>query len=371
MQEEWEPDWLLPEQYRVLKRGDGLNKAIDDTIKTILAKPSDADAYHLLFHLFNKAGDYDGSWCVAGLVAAFGKATRTEGEWYREHLLSDMIDPERGLTDDDWLRYIVADRQDLVLSQIFGTSYLVAGDVMFHHPLQYYGIDTVKHRIDLSRATPMTSALRMGAKILGMGSEPPVFGVEHGRGLRCLPTQPMVIGVGPDTLEDRSPVELRFMAGKALSYFYLWHPMAALYEPMQLGFMLMAIARVAAPELANFAALDSLAKDLETGLKRLSNTLDKRLSDDQRKLLRECFEAYRDSGRALDVGDWDAQVELTSNHAGLYVTDDIEAVGSFLLQEYSNLSPADTKTKIEDFVRYVVGGRYRSLRKEMGVDIEL
>lgn len=370
MQAEWEPDWLLPEQYRSLKKGDGLDRAIKDTVAKIIGDPQDLDPYHLLFHLFNKDGDFDGSWCVAGLVAAFDKATRSEGEWYREHVLNEVIDPERPLTQNDWLRFVISEKQDLVLSQIFGTTYAVAGEALHHQPFGYFGIDTEKHRIDLTRATPMTTALRLGARALGV-AEPAVFGQDTGRGIRCLSSYPMVVGVGPDTLEDRSPVELRFMAGKALAYFHLWHPMAGLYEPMQLGFMLMAIARVVAPDMANFEALDLLAKDVEQGLKHLGQALDKNLADSQRQMLHDCFKAYADAGRPLDVGDWDAQVELTANHAALYLCDDIEAVGKFLMNEYTNLSPANTKLKIEDFVRYVVGGRYRNLRKEMGINVAL
>ena len=371
MQESWEPDWLLPEQFRALTPGEGLDRAIADAVKAVLAEIENADHYHLLFHLLNKNQDYDGSWCVAGLLAAFGKATRTEGEWYRENLEQEMIDPDRALDDEDWLRYLICDQQDLVLSQVFGISYLVAGDVMHHQPLALYGLDATADRVDLERASSASSAIRMGARMLGMPSPPAVFRHATGRGISCLPTHPMACAFGADVDTDVPAAALRFMAGKALAYFYLWHPMAALYEPMQLGFMLMAIARVAAPEMANFSSLDSLAKDLERALGQLSKTLDKRLMPAQRQLLRDCFEAYHEAGRPLDVGDWDAHVELTANHVGLYLSDDPETVGSFLLNEYSALSPADTRTKIEDFVTYIVAGRYRGFRRALGLDIQI
>jgi hypothetical protein len=369
MADAWGPDYPLPEELRGLS-DHALAMAIEDFRAKIRRDPQSGDPYHVLFHLYVRAQEYDRAWCVAGVVAAFGQATRTEGEFYRDKLEEGVVQPDRPLDHATWVQSIMSEGQPQMLSEVFATLYEAAGDALYAKSLKDFGLKEA-NRIDLDAPTLLTRTLRDCARALGLSPPPTLYGHEDGRAIRCLPTWPMVIAVGPDMLSGRTAAEIGFLGAKAMAYCHRWHPMAALYDPSQLHFILLAAARLVAEELAERIAPQGPSPEMLGQVKTLQGQLKKRLKGADRDrlagALRRCFER----GGAPDTAAWDKHVELTANHAALYVTDDLEQVGRFLLREFSDLSPLDRGEKVRDFVEYALGERYLSLREEMGIQIAM
>lgn len=364
----FEPDYELPDHLKMVI-GSDLQQAVEQFRGIINNNPAELDAYHGLFQLWQRSGEYDAAWCVAGALASLGKANKAELKFYRASRGDGIIEPSQPLDHGMWVHYVMAEEQDQLLSQLMGTLYAHAGELLHSQRLKDLGISP-KDRLDLGQPAAVCRVVSRISELYGIAI-PEVYLDRAGRGIRTLPTFPMVLAVGSDQMADKPTPEMVFMAGKCLAYFHAWHPMAALYEPNQLGLMVIATARVVAPDLPMFQAPPGLPNSINSELKTLSKQLGKRLAPEHKEALAHTMKTRQMRPQPIDMPSWDRAVELTANHAAIYISSDIEAAGRVMRKERKGeLSPADPQAKREDFLKYVVSERFHELRGEMDIQVQ-
>ena len=85
----------------------------------------------------------------------------------------------------------------------------------------------------------------------------------------------------------------------------------------------------------------------------------------------QLIEVFRAQNALPNIGAWHRQVELTANHAALLVCGDIELAERLLAREVVGNSKLGRGEKLKDLVHYVLGERYATARRELGLTIHL
>lgn len=367
----WEVDGPLPPSLERLE-GRALRAAIDHHRAVIQALPQDLDSYHLLHRLYLKSGEPDRAWCIAGLLCAFEKASPRELAFYEAHRHVGVIEPDRNLDGPLWRTHVLSEKEDTRLSRVFAIIYESCSDILPSQRLKDLGIKPDRDEFDLNQPLLVCRTITGASRVLGIPT-PRVYLHREGHSLRVLPTSPPALALGPDMLKDIDETQLAFVIGKCLEYFHPWHVMAALYDYRQLELILMAAARVVSAGIERYEEGGNLFSRLpdqalvEVG--KLEKEMARRMTEEQADTLAWLLRSYGRTGTEPNSMSWDDVVELSANHAGLVVADDIALVGSVLTGEVSVLSQLSRVGKVEDFVRYVAGDRFAELRKIMGVNV--
>jgi hypothetical protein len=102
----------------------------------------------------------------------------------------------------------------------------------------------------------------------------------------------------------------------------------------------------------------------------LRDQLAKNSTAQQRTMLQQIMAEFWSKNAAPAIGQWHRQVELTANHAGLMVTNDIEATGRILRDEVAGSSKLGRGDKLKDLVMYGLSDRWLKLREHMKIQID-
>jgi tetratricopeptide (TPR) repeat protein len=348
---------------------DHLDKAVEQHRYLITNHPDRFESYHRIFRVFKKMGQGDRAWCVAGLLCALDKAEPEERKFYDAFVEPVPADPRRGLDQKLWLRWIMATQEYPTLGQTFALLYQTMGETAVFKSLKELGLKK-KDKDDLTQPTLINTTMKSASQLLGI----PLPEVYLGRqGLEVLPTMPPALAVGPDMQVGQSEKELAFRVGKRLTYFHPWRIMAALYDHAQLDMIYMAALKLVDPSF-DLAARSDLPAETQQQIAQsvadIHQDLERKATQQMRNQLAQVLNDFLSKHKAPKIGRWHREVELTSNHAGLFLCGDIELVGKILSKEVSGASKLSRGDKLKDLVEYVLSDRYAEMRKQMGVEID-
>ncbi|MCB9730663.1 MAG: tetratricopeptide repeat protein [Deltaproteobacteria bacterium] len=348
---------------------DHLDKAVEQHRYLIINHPDRFESYHRIFRVFKKMGQGDRAWCVAGLLCALDKAEAEERKFYDAFVEPVPADPRRGLDQKLWLRWIMATQEFPTLGQTFALLYQTMGETAVFKSLKELGLKK-KDRDDLTQPTLINTTMKNASQLLGI----PLPEIYLGRqGLEVLPTLPPALAVGPDMQVGQSEKELAFRVGKRLTYFHPWRIMAALYDHAQLDLIYMAALKLVDPSFDIAARSDLPAEtqqQIAQSVQDIFQDLERKATQQMRNQLAQVLSDFLSKHRAPKIGRWHREVELTANHAGLFLCGDIELVGKILSKEVSGASKLSRGDKLKDLVEYVLSDRYAEMRKQMGVEID-
>lgn len=363
----FEPEWELPEEL-VSIQGEALEDAIAEYSARLEDNPTDLDAYHVLYQLFHRVGEIDRAWCLAGLLAVFGKTTRREFAFYAMHSSHGLALPSTPLDHGMWTQCVMAEGDHQRLGPIFELLYQSLGDILATRKLKEFGLSD-KNRVDLEQPMLFCSTLKSCAHALGL-KVPAVYLNERQPGINLLPVMPVALSVGEDMLAGKREGELAFWIAKYLTYLHPWHVMAAIYDAHQLTLLLMATAALTDEQLDWKQARSDMGAEVVEQLAYIQSELEKRLSPAERTLIDRTASWLVGEIDPEDILNWYLHVEYTANHAGTFVANDIELVGKILL-DYTPPTPLVSRADVvRDFVTYVASERYLILREFLGVSVE-
>lgn len=347
---------------------DHLDKAVEQHRYLITSHPDRFESYHRLFRVFKKMGQGDRAWCVAGLLCALDKAEAEERKFYDAFVEPVPADPRRGLDQKLWLRWIMATQEYPTLGQTFALLYQTMGETAVFKSLKELGLKK-KDRDDLTQPTLINTTMKSASQLLGI----PLPEVYLGRqGLEVLPTMPPALAVGPDMQVGQSEKELAFRVGKRLTYFHPWRIMAALYDHAQLDMIYMAALKLVDPsfDMARSDLPAETQQQIAQSVADIHQDLERKATQQMRNQLAQVLTDFLSKHKAPKIGRWHREVELTANHAGLFLCGDIELVGKILSKEVSGASKLSRGDKLKDLVEYVLSERFAEMRKQMGVEID-
>lgn len=351
---------------------DQLDKAVVQHRYLLEQHPDRFDSYHRLFNVFQKMGERDRAWCTAGLLSALGKADAAEGKFYQDFLDPLLPQPSRPLDEAIWQRYLVSPKEDANLGKVFATVYHALGKHLIGiKPIKEFGLKK-RDRLDLSAKTVVANSLNHASKVLGI-SLPEVYNSPGNMGIEVLPTMPAVLSIGADMTAGRSQREVAFWAAKRLTYTHNTRVMATLYEHDQLDQIFMAGVVLVDPNFKMEVKQGLTQEQLQAVQQQvgaIAGELDRRLTPQHKRELQAIVAEFYKRGGLPKIGAWHRHVELTANHAALFISGDIAEVGRILTKEVSGSSKLSRGDKLKDLVQYVLSDRYAELRKAMGVEID-
>ena len=249
----------------------------------------------------------------------------------------------------------------VLLSRIFKILGQGLGDSLGSRKLEDLGL-SAEDAVSLKQKSRFSSFLTTVSKVLGV-PVPTVYRDPNGRGLRKEALDAPTLVVGPDVLTGRKGKELRFVLGKAMSYFLPAHWLAGMYPAGHLRTLLIAGMSSVMPEFTQGG---------EPGVKGIQKQLEVNMSTDERAQLRELVLELTQQGQSPNLNEWLRQVELTANNAGHLLCNDIEVSVRMLKEEREagqSWSKLSLKDAISELALYTVSQRFLTLRKELGAAI--
>jgi len=179
---------------------------------------------------------------------------------------------------------------------------------------------------------------------------------------------PPVLMVGDELRQGRTEQELAFVLGKVLTNLQPLHLVACVAPPESLQTLFTAAAILYIPGYAETnRKQDDAVKSVRTALEDLPNQTQGHIE----KMMQEYVSTYQ----SINVHRWLNQVELSANHAGLYLCNDVVLAGRMLRSEshqtlFTAPSRLTTRDKLVDLAVYALSEEYLSLRQETGIAIE-
>ena len=321
---------------------------------------SRAEAYHALRRLFTKTKQADAAWCACGVLSLISEAEEKERAYYEAHRTGALKVSHTIKTEDTWPKHLYGDAQDPVIGALLRAVYEAVPERFHNERLDTYGI-TVAHRIDLRARSPFNSFATTIPRILGV--EVPTFYLSPtALGIHKISTAPPAFVLGREVHEGMKGKRLRFTLGKAMSYLHPPHLVATMQPAAALQAALEAV----------YLLLSGNALQVEKAtaeVKDWFSALEQALPGARRDALRPHAEALFRTGTRPDVASWLVQVEMTANHAGLLLCNDIEVAVDCLENEASPPTKVAAREKIKELVRYALSGRYHALRRDLGIAI--
>ena len=358
---------ILAELYEVDSE---LDKAIQMERAMLEQNPNELAHYRNLKRLFRDTGDTDAAWVACGVLAMLNKADEREQAFYEEYRSDGIVEDVPTLSDEDWLRFLYSKGQDPTIGLVL--------DLLFHGGLgalinrkaaKDLGLKK-KHIIGPETKELFTHVLGSAARVLGIEPLPPLYESTTSRGLEVQDTFPPLLLVGAPLRKDRSLQELAFVIGKALTYFHRWHVAVWLAGGRTTA---NAIIQGAIKHFHPGWDVGPLAKD--AGFASIVSAIAE-LSPQVKSSLERHVATLVRAGEPPNVTRWFNQLELTADHAGLLLCNDLvlaremvkgETLHSLFMAP-SRLSPSD---KIRDLAVYALSEDYLALRKRLGVQVHI
>lgn len=314
-------------------------------------------SYRALFRLQRELDDLDSAWCTAGVIAALAPADDEFQRFYREYAEPKMANARRPLDSKLWQTNLFADSGDVLIGQIFQILYEALGNELRATTLKDLDLKK-KDQMSLDDGTMFANVLVKITKALGV-TEPKIYVSPRQLGIRIENLSPPAIVIGADMLKGRNEVELAFLIGKCLTYFLPVHIMAAIYTRPELKTLFVAAMKVALPKM-------NLPDSPE--VTALATEISRNLSPGRREQLTELLE--RASKTDVNLSQWLNNVELTGNHAGMLMCNDVGAALAALKSGIFSLAKLPVKDQAKDLVVFVVSPEYQELRQALGIQIE-
>jgi len=337
---------------------DSYDKAILQHRKLLLLKPDRVESYKSLRKLFMDMGQYDKAWCVCSVLTLLNKAGPDEKQFFMDHRQNTLPRTTRPLNSELWKRLYAQDL-DTFMSQIFNIVYSSVGKAYASTP-KSYGMKK-KNRLDLNDKMMICHVFKMVSGILNMQIRE-LYRRDDEQGFNIYFTDPQSIFVGHDMLQGKTEKELGFLIGKHLTYLHPNFYLAAVFPHSMLKTALIAALKVCDPSIS--------VKVDDKQLGDVFNNLNKMMPPNKRAELEQIVTAFRSSGREIHLNKWKGNVELTANHAGFLVCNDIQVAIKMIKAQTKPMSNISVTDKIKDLAIFTISDAFFKLRESLGIAIK-
>lgn len=317
-----------------------------------------AEAYRLLRRLYTRTRQADAAWCACGVLCLFGQADDKEQAYYEAHRQGALKVAHTIKTEDTWPRHLYADGQDPQIGALLLGVYRALPERFDTDSFDALRL-TERNHVDLRVRTSFSSFGSTIPRILGV-EKPEFYLSADAKGIRRLHLAQPAFVLGPDVHDGLKGKRLRFTLAKALAYLHTPHRVATALPAAQLQAALEAAYMLLTGNEEQVLRAPELVQDWFRALGRS-------MGDAERTALRPHAETLFRTGMRPDVAAWQAQVEMTANHAGLLLCNDIEVAIECMEAEPWSHSKLTVKDKTRDLVRYAIAPRYHVLRKTLGI----
>jgi tetratricopeptide (TPR) repeat protein len=346
---------------------DEKDRAIVRFRQLLTHQPGELKHYRTLKKLFMETQNKDAAWMACGVLALLGQADDPERTFYEENATGEMVTSLGSVDEDIWASHLVSRGEDLLLGQVYQTLYQGLGDKLARKTSKEIGLRK-KDEIDLSQRELFTHVFSTSSDILGIAPLPKVYHSVQSSGMHIEELVPPVIMIGDELRQGKTEQELAFVLGKVLTYFHPMHLAVCVAPPESLQALFQATAShfVADYDGGNGSSPDAVATIREV-LEELPSQV--------RGHLEQRVQEHVHSGQSLNVHRWLNQIELTANHAGLFLCNDVVLAGRMLRSEtYKTLFTAPsrltTRDKLVDLAVYALSEEYLSLRQAAGLALQ-
>lgn len=323
-----------------------------------------------LLRFFVELGELDHAYCAGQALAALGQADGDERALYEQYRPATPVRALHRITEELWQRCLAHPDQDRALSLILAA---VSPAVAFARakPHKEWGIKR-KHRRDLaSDPAPFCRALAYAREVLGVLT-PEVYLLPESPGeidlanvretVTPVPACIPAFLVGRDALEQRSAIELAYIASRHLA---MLRPEAYVRWPTvvptlgELEVVVRAAIGLVAPEAP-------VPAEQAEAIALYGEFLAKVVPPSVREHLGMLVRRFVAGGGALDLPRWARGLTMTAIRAGLLVCGDLEVA---IRLGQTSAAPAGIAPEeiTRDLVEWSVSEEYFTLRAEMGL----
>ncbi|HIN85537.1 MAG TPA: tetratricopeptide repeat protein [Myxococcales bacterium] len=341
-------------------------QAIEKQRALLALKPGDLTLYRSLKQIYLDAGHKDGAWVACGVLVMLQQADEEEQKYYESHVSEGMLSGTQAVEGDIWGRYLLSRQEDLLVGQIIQKIYQGLGDSLAKNTLKDLGL-TKKNQIDLSERELFTHVLNSAVEVLAISPAPSVFVSEKTTGMHIAEVVPPAIVIGSDLRTGKRDQELAFVLGKVLTYFHPLHIGACIVSPETLQVLFMAALKLFVPktdvgELENQESFQNVLEAMSEIPSQLQGSLGKWVVE------------FDSRGHSANLQKWLNQIELTANHAGLVMCNDVVLAAEMIKSEQSQglftaPSRLSNRDKLVDLAVYAMSDEYLTLREELGISV--
>jgi tetratricopeptide (TPR) repeat protein len=347
---------------RALERQDpASDAAVREHRRILKVDPNALESWKALSRIYARQKRRDAVWCVCGVLILLDNADETEHAFYMRHQQPSLA-LKRGISGvEQWESSLFTSGQDVLLGRIFALIAAALGDAVANRKLSDLGL-TAQDAVNLKQKSRFSSFLTTVSKVLGVPL-PPVYRDINERGLRKVALGPLSLVAGPDVLTGRKGKELRFSLGKAMAYFLPAHLLAGIFPAGHMRTLLIAGMTTVLPESTQGG---------EPGVKGIQKQLEASLSETAKKELRALVVELTDREVAPYLNEWLRHVEMTANHAGHLLCNDLEVSVRMLKEERESghsWSKLFLKDAISELALYTISEPFLALRDELGAAI--
>jgi hypothetical protein len=322
--------------------------------------PERYQCYRSMAKHYQQLGMVDEAWGCVSVLALLRRANPEEMGFYREHRSAGLVAPSRGMDQELWSKFVMSKDEDRKLGEIFQIMYGVVGDRMGVRDLKDLGLKR-KNEVDTKEKTLFGTVFRSVCKTLSI-TMPKVYLSDKAFGIQIERTNPPILVIGRDMLEQKTERQLAFILGKYLTYFHPAHIFAGAYGAAALKVLYAAAVKFAHPE----AQAEAREEEVESIRKELARKISSQMSNQ----LTAAVEHFYGAGTKPSIRSWLAGVELTANHAGLLLSSDLEIAARTLSQESIAFSKLPPKEKVKELVVFGVSEEYFNVRKLLGLKVD-
>lgn len=341
-----------------------LEKAVESQLALLRQNPYRADPYKLLRRLYTETKHADAAWCLCQALHVLTLAEPDEERFY-QRMRSDTAAPAREvLTDDDWLRTLMHEDTDPLLTSIFA---LIEPAVIGSRgrSLADLGYDP-QYQVDLARHPyPMSQNLYYAAGVLGLPLPPTYQNPNDPAGLSFLHTHTPAVVLGRAAMATEIPPQAAaFIAARHLAYFrpgmYVRHLVAT---GTGLKAWLFAAIKLISPQFP-------VAPELEGPVKDALAALDSGLQGQARDHLARIVAQLIQSGGSLDLKRWVGGVDLTADRVGLLVAHDLDTVVEIVRASDESSSAISREERQKQLVLFSISRPFFDLRRRLGIAVD-
>jgi tetratricopeptide (TPR) repeat protein len=328
----------------------------------LAADPQRADSYHALYRLYRNAGEDDRAFRVCHALQHLGKADANEAQYFEAVRPKAPKRPQRALDERAW-QLLMHPSEDRLLGRIFAFLTPAVAGLYLVHPKDL-GVKK-KDRIDTTDLQIFFNKMfQLARGVLGVAPPEVYLRAEGHMGLTLMNTAPVTLLVGPDMAQDRPEPQLTFALGKHLSYLRPEHFLSALLPPL-VETIFYAGVRACFPTQKLPDHVDKKESD------ELAKRIEKALPPAGLAQLRSFLQQFYQVTRKFDPDAWLASIERSAERVGFILGNDLPSAERILQQEPVAISKRTRAEKIRDLLLFSVSEEYFTLRKALGMAVQL
>ncbi|MFT5430295.1 MAG: tetratricopeptide (TPR) repeat protein [Myxococcota bacterium] len=348
-------------------RDKDIEQALDTSRRLLKLEPGNVEHYRRLKSLYFEAGDEDAAWVACSILSLQGLATETEQKFYEEHATTDMAVDADTPEGDVWARGLLSKGEDLLIGNILATVFEGMVGSISVKTLKELGLKK-KNLVDTSKREMFPHVFNECVRVLGMNPAPAVYHSTTANGIVLGETIPKVMLIGNSVIQGQTEQELAFATAKALTYFHPLHFAVGLAPQGTLEWFFHAAIKLfvakydvgALDKNPNFQEILAAMAEMPA---HLTQRLQKHVAD------------FVGRGKKPNLTRWLNQIELSANHAGLVMCNDVVKAGQIIKAEshralFTAPGRLGTLDKLVDLAVYAMSEEYLALRKELQVTID-